>query len=172
MSDPTTDIILAGLPGLEAALRDAATRALKPDMTIKLALGYFGAVASLAGCVRDYRKAAGLPRELATDLILLLGSVQLQANQRFFEPELTEIERLRLVGVLKRLSRAVILAFPVPEKAEKPAPPRKAPPAPPRRNDDFDDTGAIAAAVAQRPRNDAHERLPMNIARNMAVPRP
>lgn len=80
MSDPLTD----GIDGLEATLRDAATRAMKPELPLQLALAFFRVVIGLARTLRQYRKAAGRPAALSADLLLLLSSVRDCACRRIY----------------------------------------------------------------------------------------
>jgi hypothetical protein len=159
MSEPSTHAI----DGLEATLRDAAMRAMKPGMPLPLALGFFRAVIGLARTLRQYREVAGLPPELSNDLVLVLGSVRNCANRRFYEAGLTEALGLRVLSAYTGLARAVLAAMPPPEKAKKPAAPRKsapvllppALPALPRRKNEYDNIGAIAvrAMDAMMPRD-------------------
>ncbi len=121
MSDPLTD----GIDGLEATLRDAATRAMKPELPLQLALAFFRVVIGLARTLRQYRKAAGRPAALSADLLLLLGSVRDCACRRIYEPGVTDAQGLRMLSVYTGLARAVLAALPPPEKAKKAAAPGK-----------------------------------------------
>jgi hypothetical protein len=168
MTPTPADAANAPLAGLEIALRDAATRAMKLEMPLLLAMGFFQIVASLARCLRQFRKIAGLPRAFAPDLVALLDSVHAVATSRLSDPGLTQSQALRLLRLLEGLSRAMILARPTPEKAKKPgtkpfalrsAIPETAMPVQPvvprRRPNDWDNIGTIAARAmdAAAPRN-------------------
>lgn len=153
MTDTHTDT----LAGLEAALRDAATRAMKTEMPLLLVLGFFQSVSGLAQCLRQYRALAGLPLGLSPELVTVLEAVCASAFRRVNDPGLTDAHALRLVRAIERLFRSVILAKTVPEKARnavvKPmasrsAPPKTPIPTPPvitrRRPNDYDNIGVIA----------------------------
>ena len=121
------------VPGLENALRAAATRAMMPAMSAVLALGFFQVTVSLARTIRQYRKAAGMPIGWPTALVLLLGSVQQSAQARVSDPALNEKQALRLLRTTYSLSQAVLLALPPVEKVKAAANPfarTKATPAP------------------------------------------
>jgi hypothetical protein len=175
MTPTPADAANAPLAGLEIALRDAATRAMKLEMPLLLAMGFFQIVASLARCLRQFRKIAGLPRAFAPDLVALLDSVHAVATSRLSDPGLTQSQALRLLRLLEGLSRAMILARPTPERAKKPgaAPPKPATPVQPvarRRPNDWDNIGTIAvrAMDAAAPRNpvlDAALRAVLNSKR-------
>lgn len=168
MTHPPTDAPTAPIAGLEIALRDAAARAMKRDMPLPLALGFFQVVASLARCLRQFRETAGLPRAFAPDFVALLDSVHAAATSRLNDPRLTQAQALRLLRLIEGLSRAMFLARPTPEKAKKPsanpfaprpAPPQAATPVQPviprRRPNDWDNIGTLAvrALDAAAPRN-------------------
>jgi hypothetical protein len=145
---------------LEAALRDAAARAMKPAMPLMLALGFFQAVTGLSGCMRQCRKLAGLPAEWPVELVALLRAVVSAANARRTDGSVTEAQALRLVRAVTGLIRSELHAMPAPQKpaktAKKPAPkpvaprlaPTSLPPAPPRwRRDEYEGVGGIAIRV-------------------------
>ena len=162
-----TDILTETLACLEAALRDTATRAAKPEMPARLALTLLQLIVSLARTMRQCRAAAGLPREWSTELMLVLGSVQLAASARLHDPTLNDTQAIRLIRLMAGLGQAVVQALPVPEKVKKvrpnpiaqpKAPPAEAKPAPtPRhRSDEWDHIGkistqAIEAAAMRHP---------------------
>lgn len=152
-----TDTHVNALAGLESALRDAAARAMKPEMPMGLAFGFFQVVINLARCLRQSRKATGLPRGLSHDLVTLLYAVRDSASRRVSEPGLTSAQALRLFRLIEGLHRAALLGAPIPEKAKKTRPnpfaPRPAQPEatnpipsfiPRRRPDDYENIGAIA----------------------------
>ena len=163
-----TDILTETLAGLEAALREAATRAVKPEVTVRAALTLFQLVVNLARTMRQCRAAAGLPREWSTELVLLLGSVQRAASARLCDPTLNDAQAMRLIRLIEGLGRAVILALPAPEKATKPRPAALARPkapaaAPPRREpEEWDHSGALStqAPARQHPETAAALRAP------------
>ena len=148
-----TDIPTEAIAGLETALRDAAARSIKPGMPVPLALGFFQAIVGLARCLRQFRKIAGQPPALSTELTVLLNTVWFSATGRLHDPNLTEAQALRLVRLIQGLSRSFLLSLPVPAKAKKTAPnpfarpaaANPAPEAPPsRRPDQWENIGAIA----------------------------
>ncbi len=163
MTDQPDDFATDNLTGLEAALRDAAARSVKPEMPLALALQFYRSVIGLARCLRMVRKDAGLPRGLSQELILLLGAVRVSASKRLTAPGLSDDMTLRLLKAIEGLVRSVLLAIPAPEKpkknsnikalhpetprpdAEPKAAARPVPPAPPRhRRDELVNVGAIS----------------------------
>ena len=143
--------------GLEAALRDAAARAMKAELTILVVLGFYQSVSGLARCLGQYRKVMGMPRGLSPDLVALLDAVCTSACRRVTEPNLTEDQMQRLYRAITRLGRAVVQANPVPAKAKtavdtpkemRPTLPEQpiatAPVTVRRRPNDYDNIGAIA----------------------------
>ncbi len=101
-----------GLAGLEAALRDAAARAMKTEAPLLLALAFFRCVTGLARCLRVYRRDIGLSRGLSPDLIALLNAVRNSACRRLSDPALHEKTALRLSRAIDGLARAASLALP------------------------------------------------------------
>jgi hypothetical protein len=121
-SDAQIQSLAAGIPGLEAAFRDAAARAMKPDMPAVLMLGFFQVVVGYARTIRQYRKAAGMPNGWPAELTLLLGSVRACAFQRLVDPALTGPQALRLFRTAYALAQAALQSLPVAEKKGKPEP--------------------------------------------------
>ena len=111
---PETDI------GLENALRDAATRAMKPEMPLMLALAFFRSVTGLMRSLRQYRIAAELPITLSAELRTMLESVLASAIRRLEDPNLPDVQALRVLRSIEALSRGIILTMPVAPKAKKP----------------------------------------------------
>ena len=98
--------------GLEKALRDAATRAVKPDMPSVLALALFRSVTGLVRSFRQYR--------IAAELRTLLEAVLASAINRLDAPNLSDEQALRLIRAIESLSKAVVRTMPAPAKAKKP----------------------------------------------------
>ena len=126
MTESTTDTqaaaLAAAIPGLEAALRDAAARAMKPDMPLLLRLGFFQVVVGYVRTIRQYRKAAGLPSVWPTELTLLLGSVRLFAQPYIYDSALTERQALRVFRIVNALAQSVLTTLPPLEKTKKTSP--------------------------------------------------
>lgn len=163
MAEPPNPAVKA-LAGIEVALREAVARAAKPTMPLALALRFFQAAIRLSRCMRQCRKVAGLPRAWPADLAALLDDLVVAANGRLTDPAVTDDRALRLALVSEGLSRALVLALPVPEQPQKttkkPAPNVAAPqpaaspvlPAMPRRRpNEYEGVGAIAVRVSNLP---------------------
>jgi hypothetical protein len=106
--------------GLEKALRNAATRAVKPDMPSVLALALFRSVTGLVRSFRQYRIAAEPPVALSPELRTLLEAVLASAINRLDAPNLSDEQALRLLRAIESLSKAVVRTMPAPAKAKKP----------------------------------------------------
>lgn len=146
--DAQIQSLAAAIPAMEAAFRDAAARAMKPDLPVVLMLGFFQVAVILARTIRQYRKAAGMPVGWPAELTLLLGAVRTCALQRLVDPALTAPQALRLFRTANTLAQAVLQSLPVMEKKNKPAPNpfarSKAPPPLPRLPAGRNDPSAIA----------------------------
>ena len=138
---------------METALRDAATRAMTVDVPLPLVLTLCRSVVGLARGLRDYREVTGLPRGLSPELVTLLEAVLAGAVRRLSDPGMTDAMAPRVHRAFERLSRALVLAMPAPEKAHKRAAPKKAappatepvPPATKRRHpNEWDGIGTLA----------------------------
>jgi hypothetical protein len=153
MTQPTT----AATAELEAALRDAAAHAMRPETPTRLLFGFLRMVIAHARSLRQYRVAAGLPPALSDELALLLGTVSHFAAQRMYDLSLTQAEVLRMHSAFAGLGRAFLAALPIPEKAQKLpvapkppavkaafAPPASIPSGQPRRKNEYDNIGVIA----------------------------
>jgi hypothetical protein len=112
VGDPTIDMLAASLSGLEGAFRDAVARSMKPELTLSLRIQFYRVIVALARTMRQTREAAGLPRELPTDVFLLLGRVRASASQRLYGADLSDALAIQLLGAVEKLMLAVIQSTP------------------------------------------------------------
>ena len=111
MTDPSTEILLNALPGLEFAVREAVARSMAPEQPLALRLQFYRAVCGLARSVCRYREAAGLPAALPMELILLLGRLRADAGRRLYDPDLPDEMVAPLIDGVERLMQAVLSAI-------------------------------------------------------------